>query len=166
MTKLLAACALCFSLFACGDTTCEPQQSDTDLLREYAHKPLPTVYAAHLQCMSKFTVPRWTLSGRLADFGPAASEYALSHLDDRSSASFLAAQTTIDAHEGLRWRSALSLPQISKTHSGRSVGGWARPAMKELPNGKEVDKAMSAYTDFISEDEFKPFMDSLPKRSK
>jgi hypothetical protein len=38
--------------------------------------------------------------------------------------------------------------------------------MNELMNGKEVDKAMGAYSDFISKDEFKPFMESLPKKSK
>lgn len=46
---------------------------------------------------------------------------------------------------------------------GKALG---ETAMNELMNGKEVDKAMGAYTDFISEDEFKPFMDSLPKKSK
>ena len=39
-------------------------------------------------------------------------------------------------------------------------------AMAELMNGKEVDKGVAAYTEFLSGDDFKPLMDSLPKKSK
>jgi len=39
-------------------------------------------------------------------------------------------------------------------------------AMNELMSGKEVDKGVRAYTEFLSEDDFKPLMDSLPKKSK
>jgi hypothetical protein len=46
---------------------------------------------------------------------------------------------------------------------GKALG---ETAMNELVHGKEVDKAMGAYTDFISEDDFKAFMESLPKKSK
>lgn len=46
---------------------------------------------------------------------------------------------------------------------GKALG---ETAMNELMNGKEVDKAMGAYSDLISKDEFKPFMESLPKKSK
>jgi hypothetical protein len=46
---------------------------------------------------------------------------------------------------------------------GKALG---ETAMNELMNGKEVDKATGAFTDFISEDEFKPFIESLPKKSK
>jgi len=46
---------------------------------------------------------------------------------------------------------------------GKALG---ETGMNELMSGKEVDKAMSDYADFISEDDFKPFLDSLPKKSK
>lgn len=39
-------------------------------------------------------------------------------------------------------------------------------AMKELMNDKAVEKALGDYAEFISEDDFKPFVDSLPKQSK
>lgn len=38
-------------------------------------------------------------------------------------------------------------------------------AMGELMGGKEVDKAVGAYTEYLSEDAFKPLTDSLPKKS-
>ena len=37
--------------------------------------------------------------------------------------------------------------------------------MKELMQGKEVDKSVSAYTDYLSEADFKSLFDSLPKKS-
>ena len=46
---------------------------------------------------------------------------------------------------------------------GQALG---ETAMKELTNGKEVDDAMGAYTKFLVEDEFKPLIDSLPKKGK
>ena len=46
---------------------------------------------------------------------------------------------------------------------GKALG---ETGMNELMSGKEVDNAMSDYADFISEDDFKPFLDSLPKKSK
>lgn len=46
---------------------------------------------------------------------------------------------------------------------GKALG---ETAMNELMNGKDVDKAMGAYADFISEGDFQPFMESLPKTSK
>jgi hypothetical protein len=49
---------------------------------------------------------------------------------------------------------------------GRVGKALGETAMNELMNGKDVDKAMRDYVDFISEDDFKPFMDSLPKKSK
>lgn len=39
-------------------------------------------------------------------------------------------------------------------------------AMNELMNDKVVEKALGDYAEFISEDDFKPFMDSLPKKSE
>jgi hypothetical protein len=46
---------------------------------------------------------------------------------------------------------------------GKALG---ETAMNELMSGKDVDEAMGAYTDFLSEEDFKPFLDSLPKRTK
>ncbi len=39
-------------------------------------------------------------------------------------------------------------------------------AMKELMGGTEAAKALKAYTDYLSEADFKPLMDSLPKKTK
>jgi hypothetical protein len=39
-------------------------------------------------------------------------------------------------------------------------------AMNELMSDKAVDKAMGEYAAFLSEDDFKPFLDSLPKKSQ
>jgi hypothetical protein len=39
-------------------------------------------------------------------------------------------------------------------------------AMKELTSGKEVDKALKAYVEYLSDEDFKPLMDSLPKKTK
>ena len=39
-------------------------------------------------------------------------------------------------------------------------------AMIELMSGKEVERALSDYADFISEDDFKAFVESLPKKAK
>ena len=44
---------------------------------------------------------------------------------------------------------------------GRSLG---EVAMQEVMGNENVDKAIAAYTDYLSEDDFKPLMDSLPKR--
>ena len=47
---------------------------------------------------------------------------------------------------------------------GQALG---ETAMGELLGAKEVDKGVSAYTDYLSEDDFKPLMDSIPQdRSK
>lgn len=46
---------------------------------------------------------------------------------------------------------------------GKALG---ETAMNELLNGKEVDKAMGSWAGFLSEEDFKPFVDSLPKRTK
>ena len=46
---------------------------------------------------------------------------------------------------------------------GRSLG---ETAMTELMSGKEVDKAVGAYTDYLSENDFKVLVDSLPKASE
>jgi hypothetical protein len=39
-------------------------------------------------------------------------------------------------------------------------------AMAELMAGKEVDKSLGAYAKYLSEDDFKPLMDSLPKKAR
>jgi hypothetical protein len=39
-------------------------------------------------------------------------------------------------------------------------------AMTELISGKEVDKGISAYTDFLNRDDFKPLMDALDNKAK
>ena len=39
-------------------------------------------------------------------------------------------------------------------------------AMTELMSGKEVDKEVGAYADFLSEEDFKPLIDSLPNRTR
>jgi len=39
-------------------------------------------------------------------------------------------------------------------------------AMTELMSGKEVDKGISAYTDFLNKDDFKPLMDALDNKAK
>lgn len=39
-------------------------------------------------------------------------------------------------------------------------------AMKELMNAKEVEKAIGEYANFLSEDDFKPLIDTLPKKAK
>ena len=46
---------------------------------------------------------------------------------------------------------------------GKALG---ETAMTELMSGKEVDKALRAYTAFISEEDFTPFIESLPEKSK
>ena len=46
---------------------------------------------------------------------------------------------------------------------GKALG---ETAMEELMNGKDVDEAMGAYAEFISEDDFQAFMDSLPQKAK
>jgi hypothetical protein len=38
--------------------------------------------------------------------------------------------------------------------------------MGELMAGKEVDKSLGAYAKYLSEDDFKPLMDSLPKKAR
>jgi hypothetical protein len=43
---------------------------------------------------------------------------------------------------------------------GRALG---ETAMGELLGGKEVDQAVSAYAGYLSPDDFKPLMDSMPK---
>jgi hypothetical protein len=44
-------------------------------------------------------------------------------------------------------------------------GALGEIAMKELMTGKEVDKGVGAYGQYLSEEDFKPLMDSLPKKS-
>lgn len=45
--------------------------------------------------------------------------------------------------------------------------GLGETAMGELMGGKEVDKGIAAYTEYLSEDDFKPLMDGIPtSRSK
>lgn len=39
-------------------------------------------------------------------------------------------------------------------------------AMSELMSGEEVDKGISAYTDFLNRDDFKPLMDALDNKAK
>jgi hypothetical protein len=39
-------------------------------------------------------------------------------------------------------------------------------AMQELMSGKEVDEAVEAYANYLSESDFKALMDSLPKKSR
>jgi hypothetical protein len=39
-------------------------------------------------------------------------------------------------------------------------------AMNELMNDNVVEKALGEYAEFISDDDFKPFIDSLPKKLK
>lgn len=39
-------------------------------------------------------------------------------------------------------------------------------AMQEMLSGKEVDQAVEAYTKYLSQEDFKPLMDSLPKSAK
>ena len=46
---------------------------------------------------------------------------------------------------------------------GKALG---ETAINELMSDKEVDKSMGAYTEFLSEQDFKAFMDSLPKGTK
>jgi len=45
-------------------------------------------------------------------------------------------------------------------------GALGEIAMKELMTGKEVDKAVGAYGQYLSEEDFKPLMESLPKKSR
>lgn len=53
-------------------------------------------------------------------------------------------------------------PTAAFESAGRALG---EIAMKELMQGKEVDKSVSAYTDYLSEADFKSLFDSLPKKS-
>lgn len=46
---------------------------------------------------------------------------------------------------------------------GQALG---ETAMTELSNGKEVDQGLKDYAEFLSDDDFKPLIDSLPKKSK
>jgi hypothetical protein len=46
---------------------------------------------------------------------------------------------------------------------GRALG---ETAMNELMSGNEVDKGLEAYTEYLSEEDFKSLTDSLPKKTK
>lgn len=56
---------------------------------------------------------------------------------------------------------------VSVTDAFGKVGiALGKTAMNELTSDKDVQEALSDYAAFISEDDFKPFVDSLPKESK
>lgn len=95
MTRMTAA-FLPILLAGCNPG-CNWDETDDEILAQYASTPLEGVYSEHLLLVSNCTPSRTTLALKLAEFGPVAKEHALSRLRRGDTRSFAAALSTVSA---------------------------------------------------------------------
>lgn len=99
-------------------------------------------------------------SSQIADLSAVTPERAKSINQDF--AKLVARLVSKDCIDQVRPLAAVSV-EDAFGQVGTALG---HTAMKELMSGNEFEKAIGEYTDFLSVDDFKPLMDSLPTKAK
>ena len=130
-------------------------------------------YAALSQCIAlqttgadRIMTARWLFaimskSPQIADLSAVTAERTREL--NQNLAKLLTRLITKDCIDQVRPIAAAGSAKEAFEQVGQALG---ETAMNELLSGKEAEKGLAEYTEFLSEDDFKPLMDSLPKKSK
>lgn len=138
----------------------------------FAAQPSPEAKEALAQCVAlqttgadRIVTARWLFavmatSPQIADLATISADRRKDI--DQQFAKLLTRLVTKDCINQVRPIAAVNMDDAFG-QVGEALG---ERAMGELMAGKETDKAFKAYVDYISEDDFKPLTDTLPKKAK